>query len=77
MVAPVQTRVDGHALQRARSARGLTQGQLARVIDVSGGERVSEWERGVKAPAVRIIPELAAALGWPRSSSWPFRTGWT
>ena len=57
------TRVDGDALHRARSARGLTQSQLARIIDVSGGERVSECERGVRAPAVRLIPAVAAALG--------------
>ncbi len=57
------TRVGGDALHRARSARGLTQSQLARIIDVSGGERVSECERGVRAPAVRLIPAVAAALG--------------
>ncbi len=57
------TRIDGDALHRARSARGLTQSQLARIIDVSGGERVSEWERGVRTPAVRLIPAVAAALG--------------
>jgi len=59
----VPTRVGGDALHRARSARGLTQSQLARIIDVSGGERVSECERGVRAPAVRLIPAVAAALG--------------
>lgn len=57
------TRVDGDALHRARSARGLTQSQLARILDVAGGERVSEWERGVRGPAVRLIPAVAAALG--------------
>ena len=50
-------------MHRARSARGLTQNQLARIIDISGGERVSEWERGVHTPAVRLIPAVAAALG--------------
>jgi transcriptional regulator with XRE-family HTH domain len=30
---------------------------------VAGGERVSEWERGVRVPAVRLIPAVAAALG--------------
>jgi len=59
----VPTRVDGEALRRARSVRGLTQGQLARLVDVAGGERVSEWERGVRGPAVRLIPAVAAALG--------------
>ncbi len=57
------TRIDGDALFRARSARGLTQGQLARMVDIAGGERVSQWERGVRGPAVRLIPAVAAALG--------------
>lgn len=57
------TRVDADALHRARSARGLTQSQLARILDVAGGDRVSEWERGVEGPAVRLIPAVAAALG--------------
>ena len=56
------TRVGGDA-HRARSARGLPQSQLAQIIDVSGGERVSECERGVRTPAVRLIPAVAAALG--------------
>ncbi len=30
---------------------------------MAGGERVSEWERGVRGPAVRLIPAVAAALG--------------
>jgi len=59
----VQTRVDAGALHQARTARGLTQSQLARILDVAGGERVSEWERGVRGPAVRLIPAVAAALG--------------
>ncbi len=59
----MRTRVDGEALHRVRSARGLTQSQLARILDVAGGDRVSEWERGVRGPAVRLIPAVAAALG--------------
>ena len=47
----------------ARSARGVTQHQLARIVDVAGGERVSCWERGVSEPRARIIPVLARALG--------------
>ncbi len=62
-VCAVPTEVDADALQKARANRGLTQNQLARIIDVSGGERVSEWERGVRTPAVRLIPQLAAVLG--------------
>lgn len=62
-MSAVRTGVDGEALHRARSAQGLTQHQLARIVDVAGGERVSGWERGANEPRARIIPELAAALG--------------
>jgi transcriptional regulator with XRE-family HTH domain len=62
-VVAVQTRVDGAAVYRARSSTGMTQSQVARTLDLSGGERVSEWERGVRTPAVRLIPQLAAVLG--------------
>ncbi len=55
--------VDGAAVLRARAARGLSQHQLARIVDVAGGERVSGWERGVGQPRARIIPDLARALG--------------
>ncbi len=57
------TGVDADALQKARTNRGLTQSQVARTLDLSGGERVSEWERGVRSPAVRLIPRLAVVLG--------------
>ena len=60
---PVRTRVDGTALRRARLARGLTQHQLARLIDVAGGERIALWERGISEPRARLVPLLASALG--------------
>jgi len=59
----VRTGVDGAAVLRARSAKRLSQNRLARIVDVSGGERVSGWERGVGQPRARIIPDLARALG--------------
>ncbi len=51
-------------LHRARSVRGLTQSQLVGIIDVSGGKRVSEWERGVRTPP-SVIPAVAAPLRVP------------
>ena len=42
---------------------GLTQHQLARIVDVAGGERISGWERGENEPRARVIPGLAQALG--------------
>ena len=59
----MRTGVDGEALHRARFAMGLTQHQLARIVDVAGGERISGWERGENEPRARVIPQLAQALG--------------
>jgi transcriptional regulator with XRE-family HTH domain len=61
----VRTSVAGEAILNARSSRGLTQHQLARAVGIAGGERVSEWERGVTQPRARLIPQLAGALGVP------------
>jgi len=58
----VRARVDGAVLRRARRARGLTQAGLAQTLGVSGGERVSAWERGVNQPDVSLLPLLAATL---------------
>lgn len=59
----MRTRVSGVAVRRARSGRGLTQQQLARIVDIAGGDRVSGWERESTEPRARIIPDLARALG--------------
>jgi len=62
-VLGVRAQVDGAALRQARIERGLTQAELANVLGVAGGERVSAWERGVNQPDVRLVPVLASALG--------------
>ena len=59
----VRTRVDRAAIRRARTARNLTQHQLARILDVAGGERISVWELGDGEPRPELLPRLAAALG--------------
>ena len=41
---------------------GLTQHELARLIDVAGGERISRWELGSSAPRPEILHRLAEAL---------------
>lgn len=58
----MRTGVDGVAVLRARSEKKLSQHQLARIVDVAGGKRVSGWERGVGQPRARVIPGLAGAL---------------
>ena len=61
----MRTRVSGEAILTARTKRRLTQHQLARALGIAGGERVSEWERGVAEPRARLVPRIAEALGVP------------
>ena len=51
-------------LIRAREAAGLTQHQLARVVGVAGGERISAWEHGRSRPRTPdLLRRVADALG--------------
>lgn len=58
----VESGVDPVALRDARLRMGLTQHELARLIDVAGGERISRWELGSSAPRPEILHRLAQAL---------------
>lgn len=53
---------DGEALREARLKQGLTQHELARLVDVAGGERISRWELGATRPRAVMISRLASAL---------------
>ncbi len=55
--------VDPQALRAARVRQGLTQHELARLVGVAGGERVSRWELGTSAPRTPVLTPLARALG--------------
>lgn len=55
--------VDPTALRRARTRKGLTQHELARLIRVAGGERVSRWELGTSEPRPDVLIRLAEVLG--------------
>ncbi|MCB2176497.1 MAG: helix-turn-helix domain-containing protein [Actinomycetales bacterium] len=56
--------IDGAALACAREAAGLTQHQLARVVGVAGGERISAWEHGRSRPRTPdLLHRVADALG--------------
>ena len=48
--------------RQARVRAGLTQAELARVIGVAGGERVSRWELGTSTPSTAMRARLAKAL---------------
>jgi transcriptional regulator with XRE-family HTH domain len=54
--------VDPAALRAARERAGLTQHQLARLVGVAGGERVSRWELGTSEPRPAILVRLAKVL---------------
>jgi transcriptional regulator with XRE-family HTH domain len=58
----VESGVDRLALRKARLRMGLTQHELARLIDVAGGERISRWELGSSAPRAELLHRLAVAL---------------
>ena len=68
----VESVVDPAALRDARVRMGLTQHELARLIDVAGGERISRWELGSSAPRPEMLLRLAQALpAPPLTSHWP------
>lgn len=53
-------------LRAARERAGLTQHELARVVGVVGGERISMWERGEARPrSPRLLRAVADAVGVP------------
>jgi transcriptional regulator with XRE-family HTH domain len=54
--------VDPRALRLARERSGLTQHELARLVGVAGGERVSRWERGASAPRAEVLHRIATVL---------------
>jgi transcriptional regulator with XRE-family HTH domain len=57
--------VDPAALRAARERAGLTQHQLARLVGVAGGERVSRWEAGVSEPRPELLVRVARILEVP------------
>jgi len=59
---PAESGVDPGALRDARLRAGLTQHELAHLIGVAGGERISRWELGSSAPRPEILHRLAQAL---------------
>lgn len=56
------------ALREARERAGLTQHQLARLIGVAGGERISRWELGTSTPRPELLARLAQALDTPATN---------
>jgi transcriptional regulator with XRE-family HTH domain len=58
----MESGVDPEALRVARLRAELTQHELARLIGVAGGERISRWELGTSAPRPEMLHRIAGAL---------------
>jgi transcriptional regulator with XRE-family HTH domain len=54
----------GARIRRERSRAGLTQSQLARILEVEA-TAVSRWERGLVMPSPTSLHNLEQALGVP------------
>lgn len=54
----------GHSIRVARDARGLTQRELASLLDVKQSS-VAQWESSKTKPSRKVMPLLARHLGLP------------
>ena len=52
----------GETLKAARTARGLTQMQLAKLIGEKSGTVINNWESAIARPSVEKVPKLCQAL---------------
>jgi len=59
--SPEQREVFRRALQRSRTTAGMSQRDLARLLDVSPGA-VSSWEAGQSAPRPHLVTQMEQAL---------------
>ena len=51
----------GKFIAEMRKKRGLTQSQLGEALGLSG-KAISKWERGLNAPDISLLNDLADAL---------------
>lgn len=51
-----------HPLARFRAERGISQEDLARMLDVTVGV-VSRWERGLQVPRRKLWPQIVHVTG--------------
>ena len=51
----------GEIISKKRKEAGLTQNQLAKLLNISF-QAVSKWENSTTCPDIVILPKLAAAL---------------
>ena len=48
------------ALKKLRLARGLSQTEVAKKLGYSSPQFISNWERGLASPPVKVLKRLAA-----------------
>lgn len=60
----------GPRLREAREKAGLTQEELAELVQVAL-QTVKDWEKGRKCPMLERVPLLAEILGVPAGSFFP------
>ena len=56
----------GDYLKKKRCDAGLSQGDLAKALKYTSPQFVSNWERGLCAPAFNAMPMLTQLLGIPK-----------
>lgn len=57
------TELFGKRLREIRKARGITQEQLAQMVEVKETKTIRNWEHGIHGPHFYHIERLAEALG--------------
>lgn len=66
MGTPIDPYLVGARLKAAREAKGLSQGDLAKLISpTANAQRISQWEVAGKLPSLESIRRLRAAIGCP------------
>ncbi|WP_425577343.1 helix-turn-helix domain-containing protein [Nocardioides endophyticus] len=61
--------LDPSVLRAAREEAGLTQHELARLVGVAGGERISRWELGASVPRPDFLGQACWSARHPDPSS--------
>lgn len=61
----LRRRIIGDYLKKKREKKQLTQWDVARDLDYSTAQFVSNWERGVSLPPLDTMPKLASLLKVP------------
>lgn len=61
----LRRRIIGDYLKKKREKKQLTQWDVARTLDYTTAQFVSNWERGVSLPPLETLPKLASLLKVP------------